>query len=254
MGEPIPESRLAEIEALCAEIAERIRTQDNAGTAHPYFVVYEGDPNKSPDRWCFVSLFLTRDSAKAFILGQRHNLRRPFVFVESAHNNHEIRAAREVFAALPELAREVRRLRAEVEIAKEQAKRQREWFVWCQKEIGPLFPGGTHHNENARAYIEKLRAEIERLRQRNLSAETTTERIRFEAFALSAEVEQLRAVAVAAEAYRDAEDARDAADAQFGPLAPNSDEDRVRRALAMERNTREALDDALRDAGIGGGA
>ena len=71
---------------------------------------------------------------------------------------------------------------------------------------------------------------------------------------LLAEVRRLRAVAVAAEAYRDAEDARDAADAQFGPLAPNSDEDRVRRARAMERDTREALDSALRAAGIGGGA
>jgi hypothetical protein len=60
---------------------------------------------------------------------------------------------------------EVEKLRAEVEVAKDQARRRVKWFAWCQKEIGPHFPGGTHHDDNARAYILRLREEVATLRE-----------------------------------------------------------------------------------------
>lgn len=139
----------------------------------------------------------------------------------------EIEANPNAFDAVT-LAREVRRLRAEVGIAKEQAKRRREWFAWCQREIGPMFPGGTHHDENAQAYIERLRRTVNGL---STSARET-----------EAELEKLRAVAVAAWRYR-----------SQTIYCINSED--VSSADEKERDAMgAALDDALRDAGIGGGA
>lgn len=94
-------------------IATEIVTQDNASTCDPYFLVFEGNPNRSARRlWRFRHAFLTRAAAQAYIDGHRYDLRSPFIWVESAHDNHEIRAAR---AAITEVAR----LRAEVRSALE---------------------------------------------------------------------------------------------------------------------------------------
>lgn len=105
-------------------IAQEIATQDNAFTSHPYFVVFEGGADKPREKWVFRHAFLTRAAAEGYIAGKRHDLRKPFVWVVSAHDNHEIRSAR---AAFPE----VLRLLADLDAAEAERERFRSdvWLV-----------------------------------------------------------------------------------------------------------------------------
>jgi len=115
MSKRLTDAAIREASARAEPIAEQIRTQDNAITAHPYFAVYEGNPNSHPKWWRFNSAFLTRAGALRFIEENGHNLDRPFVYVESAHRNMEIRAARQVFEDFPRVAAEALARGTEVE-------------------------------------------------------------------------------------------------------------------------------------------
>ena len=137
------------------EMARQIRTQDNACTADPYFVVQEKvyiygiDPTYCDDyeivwtyeggelldeemsllaekayengefsfiydefeysmssltrtgkrkEWRDVQPFFTREGAERYIRANRHNLREPRVYVDSAHRNYELQAVRQYLA------------------------------------------------------------------------------------------------------------------------------------------------------------
>lgn len=130
-------------------MAEQMRTQDNAITAHPLFVVYQKDRvtgmdtdyteddhivwynsadvyeaderkhkvleryynyfGQEPENWTrtgyvekkkFVTACFTRAAAENYIQRNRHNLKKPFVYVESMYRNFEMIEVREFLEKL----------------------------------------------------------------------------------------------------------------------------------------------------------
>ncbi len=114
-----------------AALSEELRTQDNACTAHPLYVVYskhriygldfdhaehfcwlsqdkgdgrgettEDDPGAERVGYMDVDWFetacLTRRAANDFIERNSHRLRQPFVYVESLDRNDEMIAIRKI--------------------------------------------------------------------------------------------------------------------------------------------------------------
>jgi hypothetical protein len=78
-------------------LQHELRTQDNATTADPYFLVQR----RFHGRWEFVQAFLTRKAAEAFIQREAHNYPKGLsVYVESACRNPEMAALRKAILAL----------------------------------------------------------------------------------------------------------------------------------------------------------
>ena len=192
MSERLTDAAIREAQARAEPIAEGIATQDNAGTADPYFIVYEGNPDKSPKWWQFVSAFFTRERAEAFIERHRHDLRRPFVWVASAHSNAEIRAARRAFTDVPALAAEALARGEELAAADRSVER-----------LAACVSNGDATIRQMDREITALRAEVERLtRERDEAVRVmhTDDVVNVRAEAAEAEVARLRAEAIPADA------------------------------------------------------
>ncbi len=83
-----------------AALREELRTQDNASTAHPLFVVFDvridgKRAHLDQENWRFITACLTRDGSEQYIAAHAHRLHRPFVFVDSLCGNEEMIALRQ---------------------------------------------------------------------------------------------------------------------------------------------------------------
>lgn len=82
-----------------AALREELRTQDNASTAHPLFVVYDvridgKRAHLNSANWRFVTACLTKKAAERFIVEYSHRLHKPFVYVDTLYGNDEMLALR----------------------------------------------------------------------------------------------------------------------------------------------------------------
>ena len=76
------------------EIAEDMHGQDNLATANPIYSVMQRVTvfNEYGDRFEydeFVQPFFSRKEASRYILENEHNLKNPFIFVNTAYRNRE---------------------------------------------------------------------------------------------------------------------------------------------------------------------
>ncbi len=86
-------------------LAEQLRTQDNASTENPVFMVQEW---RGIEGWAGVQAFLTSKAAHAYLVSNLHNLKRPNradrqprVYVEGGFRNFEREALRRFLMTLP---------------------------------------------------------------------------------------------------------------------------------------------------------
>lgn len=79
-------------------IAESMRDQDNRATSHPMYVVETKTGRMG--QYDFVTAFFSERAADAYVLANAHNLKKPRVFVYSAHRNREWQAVRACLLAL----------------------------------------------------------------------------------------------------------------------------------------------------------
>ncbi len=82
-----------------AALREELRTQDNASTAHPLFVVFDvrldGKRAHLDHRnWRFITACLTKKAAERYIAEYSHRLHKPFVYVDTLYGNQEMLALR----------------------------------------------------------------------------------------------------------------------------------------------------------------
>lgn len=82
-----------------AEIGRLVAEQDNRSTSEPMFIVRDtsryGGEGRTVEAVCF-----TQAAADEYIRVNRHNLREPYVYVESGYNNPEWKRLREFLLTL----------------------------------------------------------------------------------------------------------------------------------------------------------